>query len=81
MGSFGGFGGAGASGGAGDAAPTAEAAAAAKNATYVNLYLTIQPALIVPEPVKEKLDCDESEELVAHCERWKLWGGKKHLYQ
>jgi hypothetical protein len=42
-----------------------------KNATYINLYLTVQPALIVPDPVKEKLDCDETEELVQHCERWR----------
>ena len=42
-----------------------------KNATYINLYLTVQPALVVPDPIKEKLDCDESEELVQHCERWK----------
>jgi hypothetical protein len=42
-----------------------------KNATYINLYLTVQPALVVPDPIKEKLDCDESEELVQHCDRWK----------
>ena len=42
-----------------------------KNATYINLYLTVQPALIVPDPVKEKLDCDESEELIRHCDRWR----------
>lgn len=40
------------------------------NSTYVNLYLTVQPALYVPEPVREKLDCDESEELLQHCQRW-----------
>jgi hypothetical protein len=42
-----------------------------KNATYINLYLTVQPALSVPDPVKEKLDCDESDDLVQHCERWR----------
>ena len=41
-----------------------------KNATFLNIYLTIQPALMVPEPVKEKLDCDESANLVQHCESW-----------
>ena len=25
---------------------------------------------MVPEPVKEKLDCDESEALVQQCEKW-----------
>ena len=25
---------------------------------------------MVPEPVKEKLDCDESEALVQQCEQW-----------
>ena len=25
---------------------------------------------MVPEPIKEKLDCDESETLVYHCEQW-----------
>ena len=41
-----------------------------KMATFLNVYLTIQPALIVPEPIKEKLDCDESTTLVQHCEAW-----------
>ena len=41
-----------------------------KNATYLNIYLTIQPALMVPEPVKEKLDCDETEAVVQQCEQW-----------
>ena len=38
--------------------------------TFLNIYLTIQPALLVPEPVKEKLDCDESAGLVQHCQSW-----------
>ena len=42
----------------------------AKNATYLNIYATLQPALIVPEPVKEKLDCDEPEHVVQHCMDW-----------
>ena len=42
----------------------------AKNATYLNIYATLQPALIVPEPVKEKLDCDEPEHVVQHCLDW-----------
>lgn len=41
-----------------------------KNATYLNIYVTLQPALIVPEPVKEKLDCDEPESVVQHCLQW-----------
>ena len=42
----------------------------AKNATYLNIYATLQPALIVPEPVKEKLDCDEPDHVVQHCMDW-----------
>ena len=42
----------------------------AKNATYLNIYVTLQPPLIVPEPVKEKLDCDEPESIVQHCLNW-----------
>ena len=42
----------------------------AKNATYINIYLTLQPALIVPEPVKEKLDCDEPDAVVQHGLLW-----------
>ena len=41
-------------------------------ATFLNIYLTIQPALMVPEPVKEKLDCDESALMVQHCQVWSL---------
>lgn len=41
-----------------------------KNATYLNVYATLQPALIVPEPVKEKLDCDEPEPIVQHSLAW-----------
>ena len=42
----------------------------ARNATYLNIYVTLQPALIVPEPVKEKLDYDEPETVVQHCLAW-----------
>ena len=42
----------------------------AKNATYLNIYVTLQPPLIVPEAVKEKLDCDEPESIVQHCLSW-----------
>ena len=41
-----------------------------RNATYLNIYVTLQPALIVPEPVKEKLDYDEPEAVVHHCLAW-----------
>ena len=41
-----------------------------KDATFLNIYLTIQPALNAPEPVREKLDCEETEEVVAACSRW-----------
>ena len=39
-------------------------------ATFLNIYLTIQPALMVPQPIKEKLDCEETAPLVQHCETW-----------
>lgn len=42
----------------------------AKNATFLNIYVTLQPPLIVPDPVKEKLDCDEPESTVQHCLYW-----------
>ena len=42
----------------------------AKNATYLNIYVTLQPPLVVPEAVKEKLDCDEPEMVVQHCLNW-----------
>lgn len=45
--------------------------AAAKDATYLNIYLTIEPPLSIPEPVKEKLDCEESENVIRHCEKWR----------
>ena len=41
-----------------------------KDATYLNIYLTIQPALNVPEPVREKLDCEESEQVMEMVSRW-----------
>ena len=41
-----------------------------KDATYLNIYLTIQPALHVPEPVREKLDSEETESALAAAERW-----------
>ena len=41
-----------------------------KDATYLNIYLTLQPALNVPEPVKEKLDCQETEQVLALANRW-----------
>ena len=41
-----------------------------KNATYLNIYVTLQPPLVVPEAVKEKLDCDEPETVVQHCLNW-----------
>ena len=34
------------------------------------MLIILQPALMVPEPVKEKLDCDEIEALVQQCEQW-----------
>ncbi len=42
-----------------------------KDATYVNLYMTIEPPLKVPEPAREKLECDESDEVVKRCQKWK----------
>ena len=40
-----------------------------KCATYLNIYLTLEPALNVPEPIREKLECDEEEDIVEICER------------
>ena len=47
-----------------------ESSSAEKDATYLNIYLTIQPALNVPEPVREKLDCDETDSVVSSAQRW-----------
>ena len=41
-----------------------------REATYLNIYLTIQPALNVPEPVREKLDCDETDQVLALTNKW-----------
>ena len=41
-----------------------------KDATYINIYLTLDPALNVPEPLREKLECEEDDDIVATCERW-----------
>lgn len=49
-----------------------------KDATYLNLYLTLEPPLNVPDPVKEKLDCEESEEVIRHCEDWERQLLAKH---
>jgi coiled-coil and C2 domain-containing protein 2A len=43
----------------------------AKDATYVNIYLTLEPALNVPEPVREKLECEEEEAVVAAAAAWR----------
>jgi hypothetical protein len=42
-----------------------------KDATYVNLYMTIEPPLKVPEPVTERLECEESDDVVKRCKKWK----------
>ena len=41
-----------------------------KDATYLNIYLTIQPALNVPEPVREKLDCEEPDQVLEMANKW-----------
>ncbi|TRY71952.1 hypothetical protein TCAL_17145 [Tigriopus californicus] len=41
-----------------------------KEATYLSIYLTINPPLSNPEPIKEKLECEEDDNLVRHCEKW-----------
>lgn len=41
-----------------------------REATYLNIYLTLEPALNVPEPVREKLECEEEDGIVETCERW-----------
>lgn len=40
------------------------------DATYLNIYLSVSPPLNIPEPIKEKLECEESDAFVKHCERW-----------
>ena len=47
-----------------------ESAKPPKDATYLNIYMTIQPPLTIPQPIKEKLECEESDDLVKLCERW-----------
>ena len=42
-----------------------------QDATFLNVYVTLEPPLSVPEPVKEQLDCAENEDVQKHCERWK----------
>ncbi len=42
-----------------------------QDATYVNLYLTVEPPLSVPDPPAERLECaEEGEAVVRLCERW-----------
>ena len=41
-----------------------------KDATYLNIYLTLQPALNVPEPLKEKLDCEETDQVLGLANKW-----------
>ncbi len=38
--------------------------------TYLNVYITLEPPLVVPTAIKEKLECEESEALVRHCDWW-----------
>ena len=43
---------------------------AAKDATYLNIYLTLEPALNIPEPVREKLECEEEEGVLSAATAW-----------
>ena len=38
--------------------------------TYLNIYLTLEPTLNVPEPIRERLECEEDDQIVETCERW-----------
>jgi coiled-coil and C2 domain-containing protein 2A len=42
----------------------------AKDATYLNIYLTLEPALNLPEPVREKLECMEEEVVLTAAAAW-----------
>ncbi len=43
-----------------------------RDATFLNLYLTVEPPLSAPPPPRERLDCgEEGEELVRACDRWR----------
>ncbi len=44
-----------------------------RDATYLNLYLTVEPPLAAPDPPRERLDCgEEGEDVVRQCERWRV---------
>ncbi|XP_040568935.2 coiled-coil and C2 domain-containing protein 2A [Lepeophtheirus salmonis] len=50
-----------------------------REATFLNVYITIEPALAVPDQsIKEKLDCDEPDGIIELCEKWSKEIGKYH---
>ncbi|KAL8612721.1 hypothetical protein ACOMHN_025372 [Nucella lapillus] len=40
------------------------------DSTYLSLFITIEPPLIQPEPVRERFDTNEDEKLMQYAERW-----------
>ncbi|XP_070555815.1 coiled-coil and C2 domain-containing protein 2A-like isoform X3 [Ptychodera flava] len=46
--------------------------------TYLQLFITIEPALSTPEPVKEKFDTTEDEKLLNFAENYQMQFEKKH---
>ncbi|XP_050400906.2 coiled-coil and C2 domain-containing protein 2A [Patella vulgata] len=41
-----------------------------EHSTYISMFLTIEPQLLTPEPVRERFSTNEDEKLLAHSEKW-----------
>ncbi|KAK6617101.1 hypothetical protein RUM43_014703 [Polyplax serrata] len=41
-----------------------------RDATYITLFVTVQPALNPPKPIMEKMECSETPNLEKHLEGW-----------
>ncbi|ESO88285.1 hypothetical protein LOTGIDRAFT_219375 [Lottia gigantea] len=46
--------------------------------TYISMFLTIEPQLITPEPVRERFSTNEDEKLLLHAEKWQQELTNKH---
>lgn len=44
-----------------------------KDHTYLSIFLTLEPVLPLPEPIKENLESNESTELLAKADQFKRW--------